>query len=1109
MIRLKKFFTIFLTLLIILTSFTPVAFADEKNTNIVTDNATYGEDIYESVLGEDTTMYAGRIWTDKSVLSTDINFTSGHTDKEVTIQKGDSDFLITYSALATSIHTQQSVPADVVFILDFSASMNWGVNETEVTETTDEAAKEASRLNSMVKSLNSAIDTLVNANQNNRIGVVIFNGESKEMMSLQEVTPRENKDYFEISSFTLKEKSDPDAKQEANASVTCNINNKTMQTAGGTNIQAGLNTGMNMLINEDTTTFKLQDGTDVTRTPNVVLMSDGAPTTFSSSSNAKYKDHDGTEQTSTITKDTDLIQDEDERNVESGSWWEEISTKAIGPGNNDEPDSADGFMALLTAAYKKEKITQNYYGQNDEEKSTNVYTIGFSTDNQTSEMVEMANLVLNPGENMEKAESSSTSQIKDVATAWQNYKQGTNPVVHAPLGSGNNDRKYNYTVNIAPENTPSDINYVDEYFLASDEDLLDDAFNKIVTSILSLAKLPTQVTGSATEDGYITYTDPIGEYMELDDMKAIIWNGEVFKDYTQGTDQEGNKTFTFHGKIENPAYTQENDISSILITLKEDNNKIQVLEIKIPAAAIPLRVSTINLSGTYSNTSNKALPSRIIYGVSLKDSILTKDGKVDTSKLDSDYVKNNTDQNGNIKFYSNKFSNNKIDNYVVGDAMVSFSPSNDNPFYYRQDNVYIYEDKDLTTPPTSTTLDPNKDYYLEYSYYGHDKIETTVLTRKGSEFPTNSIKQDEHGIYAEKGSARLGNLNKFINTKKANNTNTATTYYHPSYDQDGDTINIRLGNNGYITKEVAKGNLSIHKEVTSDEGVTSPNESFKFNVSLKNADDTALSGSYPYSIVDASGKTITSSTISNGSSLTLKAGESANITGLPLATKYSITEDEENMPSGFSLQNSTNTTGTITADNTQTATFTNSYKNINASLTLNATKNLTGRDLKDGEFKFYVSNNENQLVLSEGTNDINGNIEFDDIIFSEEGDYTLNVWEETGKDKNIEYDLTKYQIEVSVTKNEEGVLQANATLPENGLVFNNTYKETVIIDDPTNEKNNIDKTDNESKPQTKPEIETPQTGDNNNMTLWSTIFIISLIGMYSIFAFKYRHKFNK
>lgn len=560
--KAKKFLAACMALVVSLSLFSPAALAEgdtttEGETSAYKKADTDTHNSYQDVLGNNTTRYDGRVWTDKTVTSTDMKFTrpaDGKPDggKEETVEIGDSDFLVTYSAMATSTVEEQTTPVDVVFVLDFSASMNWGVDSQEVTETSsNEAAKKASRLYSMVNALNTAVGRLVEANEDNRIGVAVFNGTAYEMMPLttaKDIAGEvEDGNYFSITSFKLKEKKG-DSKQEADATVCCNYNDKEIATAGGTNIQAGLYKGMKMLEDVTDTTVQLDDGTEVTRAPNVILMSDGAPTTFASASDAQYKDKNGNSKSGKITVKTELSQTD--LNVTSGSWWDGLSEDnivAIGPGNNYEPDSADGFMALLTAAYGKQQITENYYGNKaDEENSAKVYTIGFSTNEQEPAMVAMANLVLNPNENLPLAESSGVDAVKEVATAWGTYQQGNDPVVKAPLGSGSNKTKYNYKVTHAKDG-PSSLSYTDGYYPATDTDALDKAFSDIVDSIISTAKMPTDTSGTNNplKDGYLTYTDPLGRYMQLDDVKAILWNGLRFNEHEPKKNADGSVTYVF------------------------------------------------------------------------------------------------------------------------------------------------------------------------------------------------------------------------------------------------------------------------------------------------------------------------------------------------------------------------------------------------------------------------------------------------------------------------------------------------------------------------------------------------------------------------------------
>lgn len=1097
--KTKKFLSACMMLVMALGLFSPAALAEgpaDGNTaaNIVTqrderaaDTATYKQEEYEDVLGEDkTTRYDGRVWTDKTVTEGDITFSSTHGNSNSTVEIGDSDFLVTYSALSTATSVEQTTPVDVVFVLDFSASMNWAVDAEQVTAPDDDTAKAASRLNAMVSALNKAVDTLVENNEQNRVGVAVFNGTSTEMMGL--TTAKDIKDkvsdgeYFTISSFALKSKEDDADKQEADATVTCNINGKSVNTAGGTNIQAGLWTGIQLLQNAADTKVTLADGeTPAIRVPNLILMSDGAPTTFTSANDATYYDEDGKRQVGSIDKDKSKLDDPKDHDVQSGSWWENLTGKQIGAGNNNEPDSADGFMALLTAAYGKEQITEHYYGKDPGKNSAKMYSIGFSTKYQTTEMVQMANLVLNPAENLD--DGSVCDEVKEVSTAWQSYQNGNKAVVHAPLGSGSNSNKYPYVVAQAPGGAPASLVYTDGYYPAEDGTALDNAFNDIIQKIVTGAKMPTEVTGSATSSGYLTYTDTLGKYMEVDDVKAILWNGTLFaKDKTSVTD--GNvTTYTFHGEIKNPAYTQDNDVSNILITVTDDpDNHTQTVQIKIPAAAIPLRVNTVKNIGmdSYELTSNYALPVRIVYGVSVSDSVLTADGKLNTEAVDADYLQANRDGQS-VKFYSNLYTGEKGEGTTIGNATVTFTPAKDNPFYYMQQNTQLYKDKTLGQPVTesdlqSGALPSDGTYYFEISYYDETGPQSEVIARAGFDFEADYLKTDDNGrVYIRQGAPRLGNLNQFVKDKdNPNTTQTAQTYYYPYYiggddatgasllaaPASGDSFGIALGNNGVVSVSPATGSLEISKTVTAaDASLTIPDQTFTFQVELKDAAGKPLSGVYDYT---QGGSTEPAGSIANNGEIQLKADESVKIVGLPLNTQYTVTETY--LPAGFTQVTATGASGTLVESQPDaTAAFTNRYSVTPAYLDLTVTKTLTDvttgqpKEMTEGQFSFSVFKMENGVESSKpeavATNKADGSVTLSGISFAKAGDYQLVVRENDSGAAGYTYDDSYYLVDVAVSDNGQGALEAQvrkytkvtadgSQSDASDIQFENTYRPT-------------------------------------------------------------------
>ena len=826
-------------------------------------------DSYSFALGDaGSTRSAGRIWTDKSMSTDDVEFSGSiNGDDYAKVELGTDDFLVTYSALATTqeITSLPKVPVDVVYVLDLSGSMNWGtrLNHADADNLDqDDQAYESSRIKAMVEALNTSIDALVKDNPENRIGIVVFNAESSELLPLTTAESISNSvlsvdgqigNYLEVTSFELYQGS----RMEANATVRCNINNESTSTSGGTNIQAGLDLGMSLLADAGNTTFEYE-GETYTRIPNVVLMSDGAPTTFASASNAQWQDERGRDQQGTITTSTDIQQDS---TVESGSWWSNLGTDAIGSGNVDVAHSADGFMALLTAAYGKNEITNHYVNnaqtaQNADQASCSVYTIGFSTDIQTDSMVAMANMVLNPGENL--GQQSDETAIRELNEAWSDYSRGRTTTVSGQIGSSGRVTQYE-VARAGDNNNPDSLNYPDQYFMAEDASDLNDAFQQITNAITEAAKAPTNAdSNDPVHSGYITYVDTIGDYMVVGGVKELIWAGTEFEsaatsDYTGDTSflpGVGNAEvtkYTFSGLIDSPVYGAHN-ASEIDIFAYTNTDGNDVLVVRIPASAIPLRVERVGVNSDGSvNTDEQyaqytgtddAYPLRLIYSVNLADGVLNADGTINTTVVDASYIQNNL-KNGSVDFYTNLYTGGTQDNgngpETVGNSYVEYTPATDNPFYYVQENTPLFLDQDLSQPATSFDLDET--YYFTIQYYEFNVDEdgnvalpdrspdgpivragnqgnrvTAVVRRTGAEIQDARYTTMVNGqLNLAAGSPRLGYLADYVEDKEANanSTGTAETVRFPTYAGNG-LFRIYQGNNGvlsvpYMSKDVQDG----------------------------------------------------------------------------------------------------------------------------------------------------------------------------------------------------------------------------------------------------------------------------------------------------------------
>jgi len=116
--------------------------------------------------------------------------------------------------------------------------------------------------------------------------------------------------------------------------------------------------------------------------------------------------------------------------------------------------------------------------------------------------------------------------------------------------------------------------------------------------------------------------------------------------------------------------------------------------------------------------------------------------------------------------------------------------------------------------------------------------------------------------------------------------------------------------------------------------------------------------------------------------------------------------------------------------------FRNTYTPSATKITLEGTKELTGRDMTAGEFKFEVHDSKGNLVAT-GKNTAKGKINFTEIKLPQAGTYRLTVSEVDSKADNITYDTTEFKV-VVVVKNDNGVLKAEVTY-EKDIKFVNVY----------------------------------------------------------------------
>ena len=168
--------------------------------------------------------------------------------------------------------------------------------------------------------------------------------------------------------------------------------------------------------------------------------------------------------------------------------------------------------------------------------------------------------------------------------------------------------------------------------------------------------------------------------------------------------------------------------------------------------------------------------------------------------------------------------------------------------------------------------------------------------------------------------------------------------------------------------------------------------------------------------------------------VTLKAGEAIDLSGLPAGSTYEVVESS--VP-GWTLTGSENANGTIEADQDMTATFTNAYTPGQTSATISATKTMDGTiptDTYDFELKDSAGK-----VLQTVEND-GSSVAFAPIAYTSAGTYTYTIDEVAGYSSRVSYDSHVETVTVTVTDDGHGNLSAAVAYDSDGASFANTWK---------------------------------------------------------------------
>ncbi len=987
---------------------------------------------HDSEALDDSTKNVGRIWTDKSVSTGNVELTN-KVGASATIEKGSkSDFLVGLSALSSTakIMGQTTVPLDIVLVLDVSGSMD---------------------------DPSGSYEAVYDLNTQNAYYVLV-NGQYQKVQYWPG-SPSSRGWYYSGSNTKVVPKTSAD-----------DSNPSHVQFYSSTTKMDLLKTAVNGFIEKAAEkNDNLSDTNKQSRISLVKFAGDKKNTVGNDVYGLYkrnytqivrgYKAYTTAEGESNRTELQELVNALKPAGATSADYAMDLAEQLVSPktpSNNDALNPRENAKKIVIFFTDGEPNHQN----------------GFDRD--------VANAAINSAKGIKSVADIYTIGVFGSANASDTTGR-FNAYMHGMSSNYPNATAYNNLGERAKDSKGKDTQF---YKAATNASELNDIFTEIQEEIVSSAQSPTHVDQGEkpNESGYITFTDQLGDYMQVDDMNDLVYANKIYKyKKKQVSSDKSTITYTYEGQIKDPNHVYpDGNLNDIQITVTKSGS-LQIgdlVTVKIPANMIPLRYYEVTKEGKM--TISETYPMRLFYDVSLKAAAEKKIENPDAAM--QAYIKANTNGEGQVQFYSNKYKAGVNDNPETIGAYSHFVPADTNDFYYFQEDAPLYTDEECKTPAKDTIdTSGNTTYYYQRDYYElkegkTEKKKNTVTIPGNSNLLLEGYAKKKDGqYYIPAGTPRTTSLSYFTENKGANETGTAPTYIKPTWENNfqGKSVTTYLGNNGKMTFDLP-GELDITKTVNKAEGHTVPdslkNQEFTYKLELRAKEGSQLKEKYTaqkYTEAEAEGIDIKS-----GDTFTLKDGQTLKIYGLESGTTYTVTETKaehftasvaqdnagDNANTGTNNNDGVFANGTITGHDTTVVNYTNTYKaapgTLNGSTNLQVKKDfvLANGDsawdmdyLKNSQFTFYLTADTPNAPMPEGTTEAAPGIKaaritvssendieqaFGNIEFTKPGTYEYRIVEqnpgEAGK-LGVSYSYATYTVTVNVT-DQNGRLETNAVM---------------------------------------------------------------------------------
>ena len=417
--------------------------------------------------------------------------------------------------------------------------------------------------------------------------------------------------------------------------------------------------------------------------------------------------------------------------------------------------------------------------------------------------------------------------------------------------------------------------------------------------------------------------------------------------------------------------------------------------------------------------------------------------------------------NQTVYFLANKWSGGEL-----GDVVAEFEPADTNSYYYFQKITPIYTDEECTqratVKPQGNDVYYYKDEFVAMGANGKPKDDYAVVEFEGYEIASYDgalVKDDGYWSF-NKGTARLAYIDQLHTTKddveaNGNKTETALDVLNPRWNDLSSVatsthVHSHLGNNGKIIFSLATKPTTV--DTKTDFGLTkvlegrkwADTDAFEFELSATSDNNAPMPDPATVTVTNADldkGK----AAINFGKITYVEPGEYTYEVREVKGDAGGITYSKN--VATFKVTVTVNAKGELKADVEKTSgetEFKNTYSVKPVEDQITATKVLTGRDLKEGEFSFELV--EGNDVVARGTNAADGKITMDKITYTAAGEHTYMLREtKVDADNGITYSTAAYTIVTTVTDDGNGKLTVKHELQDvEKAIFENAYSVTPV-----------------------------------------------------------------